>query len=319
MSVFHIRHIRGPLIASLVILLSACTANPNVPPQVINTPAQAESEPALQALPVIPADNMTATGAAVLEPNVRDSQIPGVTSGLMTISAADSDNISSYSGQDVIVEGTVVELGSFIDPNLGKAMVLYFNNANQHVTSYEAWSKGMTGNDFRVIIRESDIPKFCYGSMFVGRRMAVEGEIDIYNGAPAIFVGDPSQITFEGTTPATEPSLSVDVTRSTEIADNITYYRYQGTVTNNNTEWAVHDLYLGETKLADCIPPRGCPNIAAMYLGKQVLTKAVACRNYIKFDLKLSTDAAAGMGTDPLTKQVAIPALNYKWRGLPKQ
>jgi len=200
---------------------------------------------------------------------------------------------------------------------VGKAMVLYFNNANQHVTSYEAWAKGMTGTDFRVIIRAGDIPGFCYISMLVGRRMAVAGKVDIYNSAPVIFVSDPSQITFVGATPATEPSLSIVITRSTEAADNITYYRYQGTITNNNTEWAVHDLYLGENKLADCIPPKGCPNIAALYFGKLVLTKAVACQNYIKFDVKVSADDAAG--TDPLTKQIAIPALNYEWKGLPKQ
>jgi len=319
MIVFHIRYIPCLLLASLVVLLSACTANTPVPVQLINTPAQAESAPTSNAVPLISADNITATESPPLETDVRATQVPGGTSGLITISASDSDNISSYSGKKVIVEGTVVELGSFIDPNVGKAMVLYFNNANQHVTSYEAWAKGMTGTDFRVIIRASDIPVFCYVSMLVGRRVAVEGKIDIYHSAPVIFVSDPSQITFVGATPATEPSLSIVITRSTETADNTTYYRYQGTITNNNTEWAVHDLYLGENKLADCIPPKGCPNIAALYFGKQVLTKTVACQNYIKFDVKLSLDDAVGTGADPLTRQIAIPALKYKWKGLPKQ
>lgn len=315
----HIHYISATLLASIVVLMSACAANPPTSPQLINTPPQAESEPASDAVPEILTDNSTATEAAVLEPDIRDNPVSGEPSGLITISATNSDNMSNYYGKEVIVEGTVVELGVLINPDVGKAMVLYFNNANQHVTGYEAWSKGMTGTDFRVIIKESDLPGFCYGSMFVGRSMAVAGKLDIYNSAPAIFVSDPSQITFAGVAPVTEPALSVIITRSTEIADNITYYRYQGTITNNDTEWAVHGLYLGETRLADCIPPKGCPNIAALYFGKQILTKAVACPNYIKFDVKLSADAAAEAGTDPLTKQVAIPALRYTWKGLPKQ
>jgi hypothetical protein len=303
MNVCYIRYVFGALLVALVILLSACTANPAASLQLINTPAVA--------------DNQTATAAAAPGPDIQDTQITGGASGKIRIYAANSDNISSYNGQDVIIEGTVVELGVFIDPNLGKALVLYFNNPNQHVTSYEAWSKGMTGTDFRVIIKETDVPKFCYRSMFMGRRMAVEGKIVIYNSAPVIFVSDPSQITFVGAAPATEPSLSIVITRSKEISDDITYYRYQGTITNNNTEWAVTGLYLGENKLTDCIAPKGCPNIAPLYFGKQILTQAAACPNNIKFDVRFSKDAAAETVTDPLTKQIALPALTYEWKGLP--
>jgi hypothetical protein len=313
MNICKIRCILGTLPLSLVVLLCSCAANP---------PASIENGPAAEAVSNISGDNETATKAAPLESKVLAADIAGIPPGpseLATRLAASSDNMSSYNGKEVIVEGIVVELGSFIDPSLGNALVLYFNNPGQHVASYEAWSKGMTGTDFRVIIRENDVPGFCYRSMFVGRRMAVAGKMDVYHGAPVIFVSDPSQVTFVGATPATEPALSIVITCTTEIADNITYYRYQGTITNNNAEWAVHDLYLGENKLADCIPPKGCPNIAAQYLEKQILTKAVACPNYIKFDTKFSADAAGGAGMDPLTRQIAIPALNYKWKGLPKQ
>jgi hypothetical protein len=319
MNICKVRYISGPLLLSLVVLMCSCTANPPAPSQLINTPASAENGSASKAVSEIFADNNTAAGAAPLEPDVRDTRITGGFSGLATISATNSGDMSNYYGKEVIVIGTVVEIGAFIDPSVGKALVLYFNNANQHVTSYEAWSKGMTGTDFRVIIREKDTAMFCYQSMFLRRGVAVAGELDIYNGAPVIFVTDPSQITFVGATPATEPSLSIVITCTTEIADNTTWSRYQGTITNNNTEWAVHDLYLGENKLADCIAPKGCPNAAAMYFGKQILTKAVACPNYIKFDTKFSADAVAGAAADPLTRQIAIPALKYKWKGLPKQ
>jgi hypothetical protein len=132
-----------------------------------------------------------------------------------------------------------------------------------------------------------------------------------------IFASDPSQITFAGTPAATEPSLSIVITCTTEIADNTTYYRYQGTITNNNAEWAVHDLYLGENKLADCIAPKGCPNIAPLYFGKQIITKEIACPNNIKFDTRFSGDTAAGAGSDPLMKQISIPALRFTWKGVP--
>ncbi len=303
MNICHIRDISGALLAALVILLSACTANPVSSPQLIDTPALA--------------DNQTAAWEAPPRADIRDIQTAGAPAGKITIYAANTDDISSYNGQEIIVEGKVVELGVFIDPNLGKALVLYFNNPNQHVTTYEAWSRGMTGTDFRVIIGESDIPKFCYRSMFLGRRMAAAGKVVIYNSAPVIFVSDPSQITFAGATPATEPSLSIVIARSTEISDNITYYRYQGTITNNNTEWAVHDLFLGESKLTDCIAPKGCPNIAPLYFGKQILTKAAACPNNIKFDVRFSKDVAGETVTDPLRKQIEIPALTYEWKGLP--
>ena len=305
MNVCRTRYMLWALLVSLVVLLSACAANPPASPQLVNTLALA--------------DNQTATGETPPGPDIRDSQTAGAPAGKITIYATNSDDISSYNGQEVIVEGTVVELGVLIDPGLGKALVLYFNNPNQHVTSYEAWSRGMTGTDFRVIIRETDIPKFCYRSMFMGRRMAAEGKIAIYHSAPVIFVSDPSQITFAGATPATEPSLSIVISRSTEIADNITFYRYQGTITNNNTEWAVHDLYLGGNKLADCIAPKGCPNIEPLYFGKQILTPEIKCPNNIKFDMKFSEDAAEGTGADPLTMQIALPALNYQWKGLPAQ
>ena len=305
MNICHVRHIPGALLVSLIVLLSACTANPAAPAQLINTPAFA--------------DNRTVIVEAPPGPDVRDSQTAGAPAGKTRISAKDSDNICSYNGQEVTVEGTVVELGVFIDPNLGKALVLYFNNPNQHVTTYEAWSRGMTGTDFRVIIRETDIPKFCYRSMFMKRKLAVEGKVVIYNSAPAIFASDPSQITFVDATPANEPSLSIVIARSTEIADNITYYRYQGTVTNNNTDWAVHHLYLGGNKLTDCIAPKGCPNIAPLYFGKQILTPEIKCPNNIKFDTKFSADAASGTGADSLTRRIAVPALNYVWKGLPAQ
>jgi hypothetical protein len=142
--------------------------------------------------------------------------------------------------------------------------------------------------------------------------------MDIYHGAPVIFVSDPSQVTLVGTPAAIEPSLSIVITCTTEIADNTTYYRYQGTITNNNTEWAVHDLYLGENKLADCIAPKDCPNIAPLYFGKQILTKEIKCPNNIKFDTRFSGDAAAGAEAGPLTKQISMPALHYTWKGLPE-
>lgn len=305
MNICRIRYIPVALLVLFVVLLSACAANPAASPQLINTPTFA--------------DNQTVSGEAPPGPDIQDTQIAERPAGKITIYAMNSDAISSYNGQEVIVEGTVVELGVFIDPNLGKALVLYFNNPNQHVTSYEAWSRGMTGTDFRVIIRETDIPKFCYRSMFIGRRMTVEGKIVIYNSAPVIFISDPSQITFSGAAPATEPSLSIVIARSTEIADNITYYRYQGTITNNNTEWAVHDLYLGGNKLTDCIAPKGCPNIEPLYFGKLILMPEIKCPNNIKFDMKFSGDAAAATGADPLTRQIALPALNYQWKGLPAQ
>jgi hypothetical protein len=303
MNIRHARHIPGALLVSLIVLLSACTANPAAPAQLINTPASA--------------DNRTVIVEAPPGPDVRDSQTAEAPAKKITISAKDSDNICSYNGQDVIVEGTVVELGVLICPDLGKALVLYFSNPNQHVTTYEAWSRGMTGTDFRVIIRETDIPKFCYRSMFMKRKLAVEGKVVIYNSAPAIFASDPSQITFVDATPANEPSLSIVIARSTEIADNITYYRYQGTVTNNNTDWAVHHLYLGGNKLTDCIAPKGCPNTAELRFGKQVLLKSEKCPNNIKFDVKFSGDAATGAGADPLTRQIELPALTYEWKGLP--
>ena len=318
MNICHIWYVSGTLLVSFVVLLSSCTANPPTSPQLINTPASAENGSTAKAVSKISTDNITATGAAPLGLNIQDTQIAEGPFGKVTIYAANSDNMSNYYGKEVIVEGTVVELGLFIDPSLGQALVLYFNNPNQHVTSYEAWSKRMTGTDFRVIIRENDIPGFCYRSMFLGRRMAVEGKMDIYNGAPVIFISDPSQVTLVGTPAATEPALSIVITCTTEIADNTNYYRYQGTITNNNTEWAVHDLYLGENKLADCIAPKGCPNIAPLYFGKQILTKEIKCPNNVKFDTRFSRDAAAGIGADPLTKQISIPALRYTWKGVPE-
>jgi len=323
MNICKVRYISGPLFLSLVVLLCSCAASPPASSQLINTPAPAENESAAKAVSGLSTDNQTATGAAVPGTNIQVSDttdMAGGPSGLTTIYAVDSDSMSDYYGKEVIVQGTVVELSTYIGPDLGNALVLYFNNPGQHAVSYEAWSKGMTGTDFRVIIRENDIPKFCYRSMFVGRRMAVEGVLDIYHGAPVIFLSDHSQVTFIGTPPATEPSLSVVITCTTEIADNITCYRYQGTITNTNTEWVVCDLYLGENKLADCIPPKGCPDIAQLYIGKQKLIKAARCPNYIKFDVRFSGDAAAvGVGADPLTKRISVPALQYKWKGLPAQ
>jgi len=322
MNICKVRYISAPLFLSLVVLLCSCAATPPTSSQLINTPAFTENQSATEAVSKISTDNKTAIEAAPLDSNIQATDITNISQGpseLTTIYAVNSDSMSNYYGKEVIVEGTVVELGSFIDPGLGNALVLYFNHPGQHVVSYDAWSKGMTGTDFRVIIRENDIPKFCYRSMFVGRRMAVEGEMDIYHGAPVIFVNDPSQVTFIGTPQATEPSLSIVITCTTESADNITWYRYQGTITNNNTEWAVHDLYLGENKLADCIPPKGCPNIAPLYIAKQILTKAIRCPNNIKFDVRLSGDSVAGAEADPLTKQVSIPALHYKWKGVPQQ
>ena len=322
MNICKIRYISGPLLLSLIVLLCSCTANPPTSSQLINAPASAGNKSATKAVSKISPDNTTTTEAAPLEPNIRDTQISQGPSQLITISAVNSDNMSNYSGKEVIVEGTVVELSSLIYPGMGNALVLYFNNPNQHVLSGEAWAKGMTGTDFRVIIKENDIPKFCYRSMFVGRRMAIEGKMDVYHDAPVIFVSDPSQVTFIGTPLAAEPSLSIVITCTTEIADNITWYRYQGTITNNNTEWAVHDLYLGEYKLSDCIPPKGCPDCAPLYTYQQNLKKEVKlikCLNYLKFDAKFSGDAAAGAETDPLTKQISIPALRYKWKGVPNQ
>jgi len=319
MNICKIRYISGPLLLSLVVLLCSCAANPPTSSQLINAPAATENRSATKAVSKISADNKTATEAAPPEPNIQDTQISQGPSELITISAVDSDNMSNYSGKEVIVEGTVVELGSIINPDLGNALVLYFNNPNQHVESNEAWVKGMTGTDFRVIIKENDISKFCYRSMFVGRRMAVKGELDLYHDAPVIFVSDPSQVTFIGTPPATEPSLSIVITCTTEIADNITWSRYQGTITNNNTEWAVHDLYLGENKLTDCIPPKGCPAIAPLYMGKQQIMKGTTCPNNIKFDVKFSGDAAVGAEVDPLTKQISVPTLHYKWVSVPIQ
>jgi hypothetical protein len=321
-NICRIRYLSATLLLALVVPLSACTANPPASPQIINTPAIAANEPASKPAPEIFADNITATGEAPIGTDIQDNPVSGEPSGLMLISAADSDNMSNYLGKKVIVEGTVVETGVLINPGVGKALVLYFNNPNQHVTGYEAWSKGMTGTDFRVIIRENDVPEFCYRSLFVGHRMTVEGTLEIYNSAPAIFVSDPSQIAFIDSAPAAgsaaEPALSLVITRSTEIADNITCYRYQGTITNNNTGWAVHDLYLGEDKLADCIAPKGCPNTAELRIEKQVLMKSEKCPNSIKFDVKLSGDAAVVMGTDPLSRQVSIPALRYTWKGVPQ-
>ena len=318
MNICEVRYIPGPWLLALVVLLCSCTANPPTSPQLINIPASTENGPAAKAASQIPADNITATGAAPLGPDIQNTQISQGPSVLVTLSATDSDNMRAYYGKTVIVEGTVVELGMFINPSLGNALVLYFNNPNQHMLSDQAWSKGMTGSDFRVIIGENDLPKFCYRSIFLGRRLAVAGKMDVYHGAPVIFVSDPSQVTFAGTPAAGDPSLSIVITCTTEVADNTTYYRYQGTITNNNTEWAVQDLYLGENKLADCIAPRGCPNIAPLYFGKQILTKEIACPNYIKFDTKFSADAAAGPVTGPLTKQISIPALRYTWKGVPK-
>ena len=317
MNICHIRYVSGTLLVSLVVLLSACAANPPSSPQIINTPASADNGSATLAVSKISTDNITAPGAAPLEPNIQDRQVAEEPSVPVTISAADCDNMSNYYGKEVIVEGTIVELGVLVDPNVGKALVLYFNNRDQHVTTYDAWARGMTGTDFRVIIRETDIPKFCYRSMFMDRRMAVAGTIVIYNSAPVIFVSDPSQVTLVGTPAVLEPSLSIVITCTTEIADNITYYRYQGTITNNNTEWAVHDLYLGENKLSDCIAPKGCPNTAELRFGKQVLLKSEGCPNNIKFDVKVSGDAATGTVTDPLTKQISIPAVHYTWKGVP--
>lgn len=318
MNIRKARYIPGPLLLSLIVLLCSCTANPPTSAPPANTRAPSGDGTVTKAAPMPPADNKTATGEAPPGPGIQGTPVLEGPSRPVTISATDSDNMSNYYGQEVIVEGTVVELGMIIDPDLGKALVLYFNNPGQHVTGYEAWSKGMTGTDFRVIIRESDMPGFCYRSMFVGCRMAVQGELGTYHGAPVIFVSGPSQLTFAGIPPATEPSLSIVITRTTEIAENITCYRYQGTITNNNTEWAVHDLYLGENKLADCIPPKGCPNIAPMYLDKQALAKLTLCPNYIKFDVRYSGDAVEGPGADPLTKQVSVPALSYKWKSVPR-
>ena len=320
MIICKIRCFSVPLLLALIVLLCSCIANPTTSLQLTNTPVSAEYTSAANAVSKIFADNETAIEAPPLEPKILATDIASIPPGPSepaTGLAADSDNISSYNGKEVIVEGTVVELGSFIDPGLGNALVLYFNHPGQHMTSYEAWSKGMTGTDFRVIIRENDIPKFCYRSMFVGRRIAVEGEMDIYHGAPVIFVSDPSQVTFVGIPSAPEPSLSIVITCTTEIADNTTWSRYQGTITNNNTEWAVHDLYLGENKLADCIPPKGCPDIVRQYLEKQILTKAMKCPNNIKFDVRFSGDAVAGAEADPLTKQISIPVLRYKWKSVP--
>ena len=322
MNICHIRYISGTLLIPLAVLLSACLANPPTLPQLITTPGSTENGPATKAVSKIAADNFTAIEAASLEPNIRDTQISQGPAGLITIFAVNSDNMSNYYGKEVIVEGTVVELSSLTDPSAGSSLVLYFNNANQHVTSYEAWAHGMTGTDFRVVIRENDLPKFCYQSMLLGRRLAVEGKIDVYHDAPVMFVSDPSQVTFIGTPSATAPSLSIVIACTTEIADNITYYRYQGIITNNNTEWAVHDLYLGDNKLADCIPPKGCPDCAPLYTYQQNMKKEVKlikCLNNIKLDVKFIGDASAGVEADPLMKQISIPALRYKWKSVPVQ
>jgi len=287
----------------------------------MNNPVVPDNKSVTDALSPIPADNESSTKAPP-EPDVQIANISQEPSGSRIIPATDSDELIGYYGKQVIVEGAVVELGSFRNVDVGHALVLYFSNAGQHMVSYEAWSKGMTGTDFRVIIREKDVPEFCYRCMYMNRRIAVTGKLDIYHGAPVIFVTDHSQITFIGTPPAVEPALSIVITRSTEIADNVTWYRYQGSIINNNTEWAVHDLYFGENKLADCIAPKGCPACAPLYEDRQNLMKEVRlipCPNSIKFDQKFSADAVTWTGTDSSSNQVSIPPIRYIWKYLPLQ
>jgi hypothetical protein len=113
-NICRIRYLSATLLLALVVPLSACTANPPASPQIINTPAIAANEPASKPAPEIFADNITATGEAPIGTDIQDNPVSGEPSGLMLISAADSDNMSNYLGKKVIVEGTVVETGVLI-------------------------------------------------------------------------------------------------------------------------------------------------------------------------------------------------------------
>ena len=47
--------------------------------------------------------------------------------------------------------------------------------------------------------------------------------------------------------------------------------------------------------------------------------KLIKCLNNIKLDVKFIGDASVGVEADPLTKQISIPALHYKWKSVPIQ
>jgi len=323
MNICKIQYISVTLFISLSILLVSCTGNIPTAAQLVNPPASTDNKSATKGAPQISTGSKSAIKAAPAEINIQSSNQSQKTSGFSTLSAMDSDNVRSFYGKEVIVEGAVVELGTFNDQVHGNPMVLYFSNPYEHVKSYDDWARGMTGADFRVIIDNNNVSKFCYPSMFLGRTVAIKGKIDYYHDAPVIFVTDPSQVTFVGTPLEGEPSLLFSITCTTEVADNITCYRYQGTITNNNTEWAVGDLYFGENKIADCIAPKGCPTYAADSFSSGPFPKKevtmIRCNNFIKLDLKIIANNITGADEAPSMKQISIPPLHYKWLFVPKQ
>jgi len=111
-----------------------------------------------------------------------------------TISALNLDQINTFYGKEVAIEGKVVEYGSSWDVET-RPMLLYFNNPNQHCNSYDAWKQGACGTDFRVVVTKEDLKKFPDVFTYLDKDIRVVGKIEYYKGAPCIVARDPQQIT----------------------------------------------------------------------------------------------------------------------------
>lgn len=111
-----------------------------------------------------------------------------------TVSAQDSKKIHGYFGKYIAVEGYVVDWGGTGD-EVNRPILLYFDNANQHCRTYDEWKQSSCGADFRVVIKQADLIKFPDIYSYYGKKIRVQGEVDYYKSAPAIFAHDPSQIT----------------------------------------------------------------------------------------------------------------------------
>jgi len=111
-----------------------------------------------------------------------------------TISALDLDKIHSYFGRYVAIEGEVVDWGGTGDIE-NRPILLYFDYANKHCRTYDEWKQSSCGADFRVVIKQADLIKFPDIYSYYGKKISVQGEVEYYKSAPAIFAQDPSQIT----------------------------------------------------------------------------------------------------------------------------
>ena len=190
------------------------------------------------------------------------------------ISVIELDKINALVGKEAIIEGTVVEeeiLSGGTQRNTVTA--LFFDNPGQHITGYDEWLQEETGRDFRAIIQDSNLSKFDNLLFYYHRKIRLKGIIDRYHGAPVIYLQDKAQLQFADTPPPT-PGIE-----TLQIEKNLIYkldpckqpkaflWNIDISITNTNGEWAVHDLYFGDIKIADYIPPSDLYIYQPLYVG----------------------------------------------------